>query len=174
MGLTLDPIKEEGLVIRTVNNVIAFSGLINCERPDRFLKPFFEKIHRQILLRKIKGVVIDIRELSFINSSSIKLIVAWIMKLDEISPEQQYSIKFICDTNAPWQETSIKSLLIFNNTLISYIKKPCEKKADSLFPKSIKCPICRKGLRAKRSGRFRCPICKSTIIIGVNGEVFSG
>ncbi|MGA2479582.1 MAG: STAS domain-containing protein [Spirochaetia bacterium] len=39
------------------------------------------------------------------------------------------------------------------------------------FPKASKCPICEKRLRALRSGRFRCPKCKTVISIDESGAV---
>ena len=39
------------------------------------------------------------------------------------------------------------------------------------FPKALKCPICEKKLRALRSGRFRCPECKTVLSIDELGTV---
>lgn len=41
----------------------------------------------------------------------------------------------------------------------------------STLPKSLKCPICERRLRAWKSGRFRCPECKTVLFIDETGKV---
>ena len=43
-----------------------------------------------------------------------------------------------------------------------------------VFPKTIGCPICDKRLRVAKSGRFRCPGCKTVLFIGRSGAVSLG
>ncbi len=45
---------------------------------------------------------------------------------------------------------------------------------DSIFPKLVECPVCSHKLKATKSGRFRCPGCKSIIAISDTGEVMMG
>jgi anti-sigma B factor antagonist len=40
-----------------------------------------------------------------------------------------------------------------------------------VFPKTIGCPICDRKLRVVKSGRFRCPGCKTVVSIGKSGAV---
>ncbi len=42
---------------------------------------------------------------------------------------------------------------------------------EIIFPRVFKCPICDKKLSTKKSGRFRCPQCKSVIAIDNQGRV---
>jgi anti-sigma B factor antagonist len=42
----------------------------------------------------------------------------------------------------------------------------------SIFPKVFKCPICKKNLKASKSGRFRCSECKTILNIDNDGHVF--
>lgn len=42
---------------------------------------------------------------------------------------------------------------------------------ESVFPKSIACPICNVHLKAKYAGKFRCPSCKAIISVDGNGTV---
>ena len=43
-----------------------------------------------------------------------------------------------------------------------------------LFPKVFGCPICSKRLKAPKDGRFRCPECKTILVIDKNGHVSLG
>ena len=46
--------------------------------------------------------------------------------------------------------------------------------ADAVFPKVVACPLCGHKLKATKSGRFRCPGCKSVIAISEQGAVSMG
>ncbi len=45
---------------------------------------------------------------------------------------------------------------------------------NSVFPKVVACPVCGHKLKATKSGRFRCPGCKSVIAISETGAVMMG
>jgi anti-anti-sigma factor len=38
------------------------------------------------------------------------------------------------------------------------------------FPRTLQCPACGKKLRAPRAGRFRCPACKTVVIVNESGS----
>ena len=40
----------------------------------------------------------------------------------------------------------------------------------AVFPRTIDCPICEKRLRLVKSGRFRCPECKTILVIDESGS----
>lgn len=42
------------------------------------------------------------------------------------------------------------------------------------FPKIFKCPICKKTLKASKSGRFRCSECKTILNVDDDGHVYLG
>ncbi|MBN2547081.1 MAG: anti-sigma factor antagonist [Spirochaetes bacterium] len=44
----------------------------------------------------------------------------------------------------------------------------------TVFPKIFKCPICKKNLKASKSGRFRCSECKTILNVDNDGHVFLG
>jgi uncharacterized protein YbaR (Trm112 family) len=48
------------------------------------------------------------------------------------------------------------------------------KSKISVFPKAIGCPICDRKLRVVKSGRFRCPECKTILSISESGEASLG
>ena len=45
---------------------------------------------------------------------------------------------------------------------------------NAVFPKVVACPMCGHKLKATKSGRFRCPGCKSVIAISDQGAVSMG
>ena len=40
------------------------------------------------------------------------------------------------------------------------------------FRMTVQCPICDKRLRASKTGRFRCPACKTVLSVEESGSVF--
>jgi hypothetical protein len=63
-------------------------------------------------------VVIDFRELEFMNSSCFKSFVNWLQNLLELEPEQQYRVRFLSDPNKHWQARSLKALSCFAADLV--------------------------------------------------------
>ena len=43
------------------------------------------------------------------------------------------------------------------------------RRPSSAFPRTLSCPICDTALRAQKPGRFRCPKCKTTLMVDRTG-----
>jgi hypothetical protein len=69
----------------------------------------------------VKLVVIDFRELEFMNSSCFKSFVSWLQNLLDLEPERQYRIRFVSDPNKHWQARSLKALSCFASDLVEVI-----------------------------------------------------
>jgi hypothetical protein len=112
--LKIEPIREERIKI-DVEDIpngleIKFSGDIDMEDPSIILDPLFEKIHKGIISLKLKEVNANFRGLNFLNSSGIKSVAKWIMKLAELSDDTKYLIKVIHNKDITWQVTSLPTL----------------------------------------------------------------
>lgn len=64
-------------------------------------------------------------------------------------------------------DDSLKGIALLN-IKSSSLKKPFV----SSFPKKFFCPGCAKKLEATKSGKFRCPSCKSVLFVDMKGCVF--
>ena len=51
-----------------------------------------------------------------------------------------------------------------------YNKEIIKREETSLFPKTFRCPVCKKNLRIKKPGKFRCS-CKTTFTINKLGKI---
>ncbi len=89
---------------------ISLDGDIDMEDPGVILDPLFEKIHTGSVNSGIKNVTADFTRLNFLNSSGIKAIAKWIMKLTAVSDEQRYTINIVHNKNITWQVTSLPTL----------------------------------------------------------------
>lgn len=112
--LGVQPVDEERIKISVSDAsngvVVKFTGDIDMEDPSIILDPFFEQIHNGIIDQSLKEVIADFRELTFLNSSGIKAVAKWIMKLSEVEEIKKYVIKIVHNNEITWQVTSLPTL----------------------------------------------------------------
>jgi len=101
------------------NNLINFIGTIEIKSLNDNFKEYIQKIHEYILNKNFKDIKIDFTKLIFMNSSGIKVIVEWLLKLEELPEEKKYKVLFIYDPKILWQESTINTLLFLNENLLS-------------------------------------------------------
>lgn len=115
----IETVKGNGLELSIVEDIVKISGNIELEDPSVLITPFFNQVHQIILDENIEKITVDIRELQYLNSSGIRELVGWIMKLDELPDTKKYSIHFLCCHKNLWQETSISTLEFLNPNYIT-------------------------------------------------------
>lgn len=89
---------------------IQFIGDIDMEDPSKILDPFFDQVHQSAVSGDVTEVEADFTKLNFLNSSGIKAIAKWIMKLAAVSGDEKYTIHILYDKAVTWQETSLPTL----------------------------------------------------------------
>lgn len=85
-------------------------GEIDLEDPSVEIKPFLAKLHDAIIAAGYKTVNVEVLQLSFMNSSGIKELVNWIMKVNVTPADQRYKINLIYSKSITWQESSLPVL----------------------------------------------------------------
>lgn len=90
---------------------LKFNGDIDMQDPGPLLNPFFDKVHNALVENEVKEVEADFRELQFLNSSGIKTLIKWIMKIPQLPDEKKYKVKIIYSGKITWQGTSLKTLI---------------------------------------------------------------
>jgi hypothetical protein len=63
-----------------------------------------------MVAKKIPFIVADFTGLTFLNSSGIKAVAKWIMKLAMLPPDQKYQIRIAHNKAITWQVTSLPTL----------------------------------------------------------------
>jgi len=66
----------------------------------------------------VPEVVVDMRNLQFMNSSCFKSFVTWLGQVQELEPGKQYRIRFLSDANKHWQRRSLAALSCFAVELV--------------------------------------------------------
>jgi hypothetical protein len=112
--LQIENIKQDRMEVEVLDDDsiirVKFKGDIDMEDPGVLLDPFFNKLHEGMLAQEIKEVKADFKELNFLNSSGIKAVAKWIMKLTEVDDDRKYSIRIIYNRDITWQVTSLPTL----------------------------------------------------------------
>ena len=103
-GLNIVPSIEDG-VMR-----IKMSGAVEMRDPGDLLTPYWNKIDEGARERALRRVEVDLRDLSFMNSSGILTLVRWITKVKSHGAGNAYQLVLQYDRNVTWQRTSIPIL----------------------------------------------------------------
>jgi len=83
------------------------------------LDALLPRLHQEALSLSAKEVVIDFRELEFMNSSCFKSFVTWISDVSELEADKQYKIRLLSKAEMHWQRRSLHALRCFAIDLIT-------------------------------------------------------
>jgi hypothetical protein len=103
-GLTVVPRFDDDAVR------IKMTGAVEMRDPGEVLNAFWNAIDDEARKRSLKRVEVDMRDLSFMNSSGILTLVRWITKAKAHAPDSAYQLVLQYDRNVTWQRTSIPTL----------------------------------------------------------------
>lgn len=85
----------------------------------KVLDEFLAKLHLVAQERRAKEVIVDLKELKFLNSSCLKGIVTWISNVKQLAAENQYQIVLMCNPDRNWQRRSLMQLWSLANELVT-------------------------------------------------------
>ena len=89
------------------------------QRGNTILDGFLQAADRQAVAAGVKEIVVDFRELEFMNSSCLKALVTWLRRAREHAPEQRYAIRFVHEPQAHWQMRSFSALAAFGRGVLT-------------------------------------------------------
>lgn len=107
--------RDEGLSVRVdfaAPPHVTFSGQATPSDPTA-LSAFLDGVHQSARARRIRLVVVDLRQLEFMNSTGLKPLIRWVRQLADLPPEAQYRIAFTHDGARRWQKASLNALACF-------------------------------------------------------------
>lgn len=102
-GVSVVPRLDDGVLH------ISMSGAIEMRDPGTVLNPYWNGIDDEVRRRGIQRVVVDMRDLNFMNSSGILTLVRWLTRLKGHG-NKPYRIDLQFDRNVTWQRTSVPTL----------------------------------------------------------------
>jgi hypothetical protein len=102
-GLTVSPKVSQGVL------QLSLTGAIEMRDPGVLLNPYWIRVDEETRKLGIKQVEVDLRDLSFMNSSGLLTLVRWITRAKS-NPAEAYRINLRFDRNVTWQRASIPTL----------------------------------------------------------------
>ena len=112
--LNIEPIVQDKIHVEVADGptglTVKFVGDIDMQDPSLVFDPLFSRLHQGMVEQKIPLVIADFRELLFMNSSGIKAVAKWIMKLAMLPADQKYQIRIVHNKAVTWQMTSLPTL----------------------------------------------------------------
>lgn len=100
-GLSIAP-QASGDVLR-----VKMTGAVEMRDPGELLNPYWTALDDEARAKSLKRVDVDLRDVSFMNSSGILTLVRWITK---VKTHSAYTMTLQYDRNVTWQRTSIPTL----------------------------------------------------------------
>lgn len=88
---------------------VAMRGTIAIPDPGLLLGACFRRLHEAALADGLRQLCVDVRQLTFVNSSAIRLFVDWSSWVGSAGA-QAYLLRFRTDRRITWQRTSFAVL----------------------------------------------------------------
>ena len=96
--------------ISAIDDTVFLSGEIDQLNPASFLKPFFKKIEDQM----DDHIILDIRNLIYLNSSGIRCIITFL-----IARQPETTVVFLRNKDVLWQHNSLEIIKEIDSPKIS-------------------------------------------------------
>ncbi len=93
----------------TPPNAVAMRGTIAIADPGLVLGGCFRRMHEAALADDLRELSVNVRQLTFVNSSAIRLFVDWSSWVAIAGPKG-YVLRFQTDRRITWQRTSFAVL----------------------------------------------------------------
>jgi len=151
--------------------ILVLSGYI-----DTYNSNFFQKKVQRVIDAGFIRLIFNCGSLKYVSSTGIGSFTAFLKTVkpldgDVVLLNVQSKVYEVFQLLGFSQFFNIKDTL--HSAITFFGGVPVEQKAAS-FPMLFSCPVCPKKLKAVKSGRFRCPGCKTIVAIDHEGTVSLG
>ena len=113
-----EPTFSASVVHDTADIVIRFAGNADVAA-QKHLERLFGEVHEQARKLGVTRVQVDLRDLTFMNSSAIKDVIVWLEKVRKIEEGKRYLVTFLSSHAQPWQRRSLQALAHFARGIVS-------------------------------------------------------
>jgi hypothetical protein len=92
--------------------VLSLNGNADLRAADEIAR-IVSEVHAEALRLAVSEVVVDFRNLEFMNSSCFKSFVKWLSLLQALGPKRDYQLRVRSDAAKHWQKRSLRALSCF-------------------------------------------------------------
>lgn len=124
--LDIDAVEQAGLKLAPVADLqdrVSFSGSGETGGVD-VLRDFIDRLHDATMKAGLTEISVDMVDLTFINSSCLKVLVSWVYKVDTTG--RPYRIELVRDTRMHWQKGSLDTLRRLAPAVVNVVDAPTE------------------------------------------------
>jgi anti-anti-sigma factor len=151
--------------------VLELSGYI-----DTYNTNFFQKQVQRVIETGFTRLIFNCGSLNYVSSTGIGSFTVFLKTVkpldgDVVLLNIQPKVYEVFQLLGFSQFFTIKDTL---QSAISFFGGDSPEQKSAVFPKFFSCPVCPKKLKSDKSGRFRCPGCKTIITIDNAGAVSLG
>lgn len=101
------PLTIEGLELKLVSSAeLHIEGALHTSTAQGLIANHLSHVHAHIVAEKLESFTIDLRKLTFVNSSAIRLFVDWIAR----ASSARYKLVFKTDRSITWHRLSFSVL----------------------------------------------------------------
>ncbi|MGC4064805.1 MAG: hypothetical protein QM784_09205 [Polyangiaceae bacterium] len=102
--------RIENLTMTVTTGRLSLRGTIATREPSRSIGVYFKELHAAIIAERVRTFVVDVSELTFVNSSAIRLFIDWAMWLNQLPATARYRLTFATSRHVTWQATNFSAL----------------------------------------------------------------
>jgi hypothetical protein len=116
-------VVEGKCIIKAMDRTLAFKGVLDVPHPGKYLDPFFKELHANALENAVKMIIVDLRLLKYVNSSSIRSMVTWLLSIKSMPVGKAYTLYFVVVKKRSWQTVMIDTfrMLLPNNIKVKEV-----------------------------------------------------
>lgn len=97
---------------------VEVKGTLAPASPDKVADPWFQRAHDAISQAGVQTVEVDIRKLSFVSSSGIRVFIDWIGRIRNEPTDRQYTLVLRSNSQVEWQDRSVRALRVLGRGLV--------------------------------------------------------
>ena len=113
-GFTVETVQFESVPPHT----LLIRGTLAMPEPTKKIQPYLERVHEAVLAGGLVEYHVDVRGLTFVNSSAIRLFVDWVVRIEDSG--KPYQLVFITDRST-WQRTAFKGLAVLGGDCVQIL-----------------------------------------------------
>lgn len=106
-----EPLTVDGVeLLPQTGGTLRIRGKLTARQPSPLIQPFLRRLHDAAVKDRLSSVCVDVTELTFVNSSAIRLFVDWTMWAKGDAVEPCYTLVFRTTSRITWQRMTVAAL----------------------------------------------------------------
>lgn len=106
----ISALAEQSFGIAIDGQVVRFTGTLSIRNPSEVVTPFLRRVHDAATRDGLKQLTVDIMQLRFMNSSSIRSLVDWVEWIRREPEGKRYVLDFLTRPDVLWQKTTLTAI----------------------------------------------------------------